>query len=48
MLPINCGVPEGSILGPLLFIIYINDIINVSKLAIPIMFADDSNLFFSA
>lgn len=47
MLSINCGVPQGSILGPLLFIIYINDIINVSKLTTLIMFADDTNLFFS-
>ncbi len=46
-LDIVCGVPQESVLGPKLFILYINDICNVSDVLKPVLFANDTNIFCS-
>ena len=44
---VKCGVPQGSILGPLLFLLYINDIVLSSNVCKFTLFADDTSLFYS-
>ena len=43
---IKCGVSQGSVLGPLLFLLYVNDIFKSSEKLSFILFADDTNIFY--
>ena len=43
---VSCGVPRGSIIGPLLFILYVNDLSKFSNKFVSILFADDTTILF--
>ena len=44
---VECGVPQCSISGPLLFLLYVNVFSQVSKMLHFVLFADDTNLFYA-
>ena len=45
ILNVDFGVPQGSIVGPMIFILFMNDIVNSCSLAKFVMYADDTNFY---